>query len=366
MKIAVTRSLSERYDSRLIKECNVLETFGTVATFTWSREPFFKKAGDQVGTGSSDEFYLPVLHGNRIIILVLPFFWIWLLTKLFKFSPDCIHSTDLHSLFPAFIYRFLKPKTKVVYDMYDVISIFWRNQRSMYSILRLFEEKAVSRSDAFIATSSERLALFSSENRLTAIVPNYPLLSTKKRQAPLKEKKQLLVRYAGGIGDDFLTRQLVEGCKKSTLIRLELAGRITGNANSILAEIKDGDATYKGILPYAKALAFMSEADVIPVFYSKKLGYMASSSKFFEALMMGVPVITNVYPDIISSENCGLFIEDVTSDSISVALTTLIDNPYLLNKLRSNALIATETKYNWSIVAKELKLLYALMLSQKS
>jgi len=346
--------MSEQYDSRLIKEYYALSAIGDVMAFTWSREHPLRTKDEVVFA----EFSLRILHGNIITVFVLPLFWIWLLVKLSKYSPNFIHSTDLHTMFAAVFYRFLRPNTRIIYDMYDVISLFWRDNKAMFAIIRRLETIMVSSSDAVITPSPQRLTLFKSEcGKLATIVPNFPTLAEMKAQRSAI-RNRLLVRYAGGIGDEFLTHILLNACKKSRRIKLELAGRIVGNVEKIRHEIKDCNAFYMGILPYKKALRFVSNADVVPVLYSKRLSYMAAPSKLFEALMLGVPVISNVCAEVVLSSRCGIYIEEPTTASLFEALNYLLKNPSVRVEMGLNGLIAVKNRYNWTIASSNLISIY--------
>lgn len=353
--------MSEQYDSRLIKEYYALSAIGDVMAFTWSRE-HPSKTKDEV---SFAEFSLRIPHSSIIIVFVLPLFWIWLLVKLFKYSPNYVHSTDLHTMFAAVFYRFLRPNTRIIYDMYDIISLFWRDNKAMFAIIRRLETIMVSISDAVIAPSPQRLALFKSECvKLASIVPNFPILVKIKAQRSTF-KNRLLVRYAGGIGDEFLTNLLLKACKKSRRIKLELAGRIVGNVEKIRREIKDCNAFYIGVLPYKKALRFVSKADVVPVLYNKRLSYMAAPSKLFEALMLGVPVISNVCAEVVLSKRCGIYIEEPTAASLFEALNYLLKNPSVGVEMGLNGLIAVKNSYNWAIASEGLIALYQKLIRGK-
>lgn len=346
--------MSEQYDSRLIKEYYALSAIGDVMAFTWSREHPLRTKDEVVFA----EFSLRTMHGSIITVFVLPLFWIWLLVKLSKYSPNYIHSTDLHTMFAAVFYRFLRPNTRIIYDMYDVISLFWRDNKAMFAIIRRLEKIMVSNSDALITPSPQRLTLFKSEcGKLATTVPNFPTLVEMKAQRSAL-KNRLLVRYAGGIGDEFLTDLLLKACKKSQRIKLELAGRIVGNVKKIRHEINDCNACYVGVLPYKKALRFVSRADVVPVLYSKRLSYMAAPSKLFEALMLGVPVISNVCAEVVLSKRCGIYIEEPTTASLFEVLNYLLKNPSAGREMGLNGLIAVKNRYNWAIAASNLISIY--------
>ncbi|HZY93729.1 MAG TPA: glycosyltransferase [Candidatus Bathyarchaeia archaeon] len=298
-----------------------------------------------------------------LVIAVLPIFGVWLLEKLIKFAPDYIHATDLHTVFVALLYRTLNRRTMVVYDMFDVLSVFWRGKRLLYTVIRSLEIGAFRHANGVIATSPERLALFTSLGQTnTAIVPNYPQFRLKQNFR--HSVGPLLIRYAGGIGDPFLTQQLLASCRGNMEVRLELAGRLVGNATHLRAAITDGHAEYKGILSHSEAMDFVGGADVIPVLYDSSLSLLVSSQKLLEAIMLGVPVVTNVCKDLVLTEDCGLFVRDANPENLRAAFHFLATNPSARHRMAENGRNSARKQYNWEAVVEEITSLYRRLQAQ--
>jgi len=293
-----------------------------------------------------------------MIFVVLPAFSLWLFRNLILYSPNFIHATDLHTVLIATLYRKFYPRTFVVYDMFDVLSTYWRTNTIIYSIVRSLERKAFVWSNAVVSTSIERLSLFSSlRQRNKIVVPNYPKLVSLRARRKLN-KNRMLIRYAGGIGEPSLIPNVVKACHANANLDLELAGRLVGNSVKLRSEIAGNNTSYRGILSPDEALIFIGEADVVPVLYDQNLSYLVSPQKLFDAMMLGVPVVTNVCQSLVLREQCGLFVGEPTPPNLQAAFEYLLNNPAARAKMGENGRSAAERSYNWDPAVARLKSLY--------
>jgi glycosyltransferase involved in cell wall biosynthesis len=87
-------------------------------------------------------------------------------------------------------------------------------------------------------------------------------------------------------------------------------------------------------------------------------------NKTFEAMMCGIPIITNVSTDLVKEINFGILVEYEDIAEIRKAITSLRDNPEFRQSLGKNGRKAFLTQYNWGNVEKELYRVYADILSE--
>jgi glycosyltransferase involved in cell wall biosynthesis len=80
---------------------------------------------------------------------------------------------------------------------------------------------------------------------------------------------------------------------------------------------------------------------------------VASPNKLFEAMMFGVPVITNVCRDIVVEAECGLIV-NYDAKEVKRAILRFKNDPLLRKKLGMNGRQAFERKYNWATMEKRL------------
>jgi glycosyltransferase involved in cell wall biosynthesis len=83
-------------------------------------------------------------------------------------------------------------------------------------------------------------------------------------------------------------------------------------------------------------------------------------NKLFDYLSSGIPVIAGDLPEvsrIISEFNCGLVISKITPENISKSIIRIRDDKELLNKLKANAVIASQS-LNWDTESIKVKEFY--------
>lgn len=140
-------------------------------------------------------------------------------------------------------------------------------------------------------------------------------------------------------------------------IRLILAGRVFDDTLEHL--LKNPNVSYVGLLKAEEVLKLEKMADIIPVLYdpSIPINRVASPNKLFEAMMLGVPVVTNVCRDIVAEADCGLIVNYDTQE-VKRAILWLKNNPLPRKKFGINGRQAFEKKYNWRIMEEKLLKLY--------
>jgi glycosyltransferase involved in cell wall biosynthesis len=87
-------------------------------------------------------------------------------------------------------------------------------------------------------------------------------------------------------------------------------------------------------------------------------------NKLFEAMMCGVPVITNVAQEIVNETECGIIVEYDNMEQIREAIITLRDNPELRKRLGANGRKAFLEKYNWNLMEQRLYNVYDSLLNR--
>jgi len=74
--------------------------------------------------------------------------------------------------------------------------------------------------------------------------------------------------------------------------------------------------------------------------------------------MFGLPVITNLTPELIHETDCGVLVDYNDINQIRSAVLRLRDDAELRNRLGNNARKAFEQKYSSRIMEKELYQVY--------
>ena len=97
------------------------------------------------------------------------------------------------------------------------------------------------------------------------------------------------------------------------------------------------------------------------VLYNLEYRYnqLSSPNKIFEAMMLGLPVITNMEPRLVNEEvGCGIVVDYNNTDQIKAAVVYLRDNIELRRRLGMNGRKAFLQKYNWTNMEQSLYKIY--------
>ena len=124
---------------------------------------------------------------------------------------------------------------------------------------------------------------------------------------------------------------------------------------------------YKGLLLPVDALQLEANADAIISLYDLTVPNFqyALPNKTFEAMMFGLPLITNVALDLVDRVNCGIKVDYNNSEQIQEAIINLRDNRELRKSLGANGRKAFEEKYNWNTMEKKLYEIYDSLLEKQ-
>ena len=104
----------------------------------------------------------------------------------------------------------------------------------------------------------------------------------------------------------------------------------------------------------------VSNADVIVSLYDLTVPIynFAYAVKNFDAMMLGLPVITNISKELIDEVDFGIMVDYNNLDQIKTAIIRLRDDAQLRKKLGSNARKGFEQKYNWKNQEEKLYKIY--------
>jgi glycosyltransferase involved in cell wall biosynthesis len=355
-------------DPRVEKEVRSLTIHGfKVSVLAWDREGRFNKFESFNGRAIY-RLRLCTPYNKLVVVAYYPLFWLWVLSKLLKIRPVIIHVCDLDSAFPVLFYRLLRKKTKVIFDVFDTYTLLVQAKSEVLGkLVRPVELLAASRADAFVTVSRERLKFFSGVKlRLTEIIMNCPP-DCGSPEFPQGEKNGNVFRivYAGVIAKHRGLIEVAEAIKDIDDVEFIVAGRVMDS--QVAGKLNNyPHVKYVGQLKFDEALMLERSADVIPLLYdlNMPLSKSATPNKLFEAMMLGIPVITNVCQDLVKEIDCGLIVE-YSSKSVREQILLLKNDPALSKRKGQNGRFAFEQKYNWFIMEKKLIGLYRQLLADQ-
>lgn len=358
--IIIIRSNAIIYSPRVTKIGISLSKKYSVLILGWNREKVSKKLI------RDHELNIKLLGmeaplGRFSIISYLPFFWIWILANLIWSRPEIVHACDLDAVLPCFLYKFIFRKTLVfdVCDRYAMAHISPKH-KLLYSIVNLLEEKSASNASVLITVADKLLATFRSKPKNSAVIMNCSddILTSNEiltRESNDKIEKFRLI-FPGTISRDRGLEILSQAVNGLDNVELLIAGRVI-DKELLHRILKEPNVKYMGLLERVDALTLTSKSDVMVILYDPQVpnNNFSASNKLFEAMMFGLPIITNVSSDIVKAEtDCGIVVNYCNVNQIRAAIVRLKEDAKLRKRLGNNAREAYLQKYNWSNVEKKL------------
>jgi glycosyltransferase involved in cell wall biosynthesis len=140
-------------------------------------------------------------------------------------------------------------------------------------------------------------------------------------------------------------------------VKLQIIG--IGELESVLKQrVKDlhleSRVEFMGFISQSEIPKHLHQADIfIRPSLSEGMGI-----SFIEAMAAGLPVIATPVggiPDFLKDGETGVFCEPENPESIAKAVTRLISDPFLVQKIKENALKMVKERYDWDLIAKEMK-----------
>jgi glycosyltransferase involved in cell wall biosynthesis len=357
----IIRSNSISYDPRVLKLSNSLSKNHTVLVLGWNRENQ-KSSLEHSGALTFKTLKIPAPYGNALLIAFFPIFWLWTFLNLLRFHPKIVHACDLDCLIPALIYGKIFSE-KVVFDSFDryAMAFIPKKYPILYAVIDNLENILAYFTDALVTVSEERLRTFRlNKNQFRCIIANCPS-KTKNFEIEHFSNNTFRIVYAGSLAKDRGISILLDVIDKLNNVDLFLAGRAD---DGLIQQIKGKqNIHYVGQLSYNNALRLQASADVIPILYdpSIPINTLASPNKLFEAMMLRVPVITNVCSELLKEAGCGILVA-YDCEPVLSALALLLKDTSLRSELGDNGYRAFTEKYNWALMEGTLLNLYSALL----
>ena len=299
------------------------------------------------------------------LILYYPFLWTWIFSKLLKHKPRVVHAIDLDVLIPCCIYKIIFRK-KLVYDVHDRFGGYVPSGiQFLCTAVNLLEELLSKRSDVLMAVSEKVLGTFRLRPKQYAIIANYSEDYNINEEKP--KRCILTLVYTGIISKEYGLEKIITAIKDLKNVELILAGRV---ADKQLFEemITLPNVKYKGHVVPTESIKLEASSDVMMVLYD--LDYsknkLSSPNKIFEAMMCGIPVITNMEGELVDEEvRCGIVVDYNNISQIREAVILFRDNEELRKKMGQNGRNGFVQKYNWTRMEKKLHEIYGNLMLNK-
>lgn len=382
--IVIVRTNSVIYDARVIKTLRSLAKRYSILVLGWNREgnnihdiEDFKRETSSKSDGTS-EIGVRILgvrapFGKQSLmlyipmILYFPLFWTWVLINLYKYRPKIVHACDLDTVLPCYIYKLIF-RRKLVFDVFDryAMTFIPAKFKTLYTVVNLFEEFFSEKADLLITVGENILNTFRRRPKRCSIITN---CAEDYNTNTKTEDDVLTLVYTGPIARGRGLENVALAIKDLGNVEFYIYGPVIDD--QLLARILlTTNVRYGGFLPNEDYYHAIISADAIVAIYGPEGPLQQTSynitvhNKTFEAMMCGIPIITNVSAELVEEVNFGIIVEYENIGKIRAAITSLRDNPDFRRNLGKNGRKAFLDKYNWKNVEQELYRVYADILTE--
>jgi glycosyltransferase involved in cell wall biosynthesis len=372
-QVAIVRTNFVVYDTRLVKIIRSLDKRYSTLVLGWNREGRMLNDTEGMKIAIAGEsldkprFILKLLNVRApfaksslasyiSMLLYFPVFWTWTLFNLIIFRPSVVHACDLDSVLPCYIYKKLFGK-KVILDIFDRYTMTFIPRRFgvLFSLINSIEEFFAKESDVLITVGERVMETFRKRPKCCTIISNFPddYYKDKEEQSA---KDVFTIVYSGPIMNGRSLEEIslvvkdlenVEFCIHGHVVDKKLFDKIT-----TIPGVK-----YKGLLTicdeYYKSIV---QADAIIAIYTPDTPshYITMHNKTFEAMMCGVPIITNLSGELVSNVGFGIIVEYKDTEGTRRAIINLRDNQELRQRLGGAGRRPFLRTYNWNRLEEEL------------
>lgn len=353
-------------DSRAEKEIDALIRSGCkVWAIGWDRErrhPFRKETLEVYGAkadiyrvGIKGEFS----GGVRKNIAGLIKFQIKMFVQLVKMRKniDIVHACDFDTALTAEIFTKLFRK-KLVYDIFDYYVHCAKIPKLLKGIVEKLDRMVINKADAvLICTEQRREQIAGTKPKLLAVIHNTPgqLIQTAQKRG---KSDKIKIVYAGVLLENRFLKEMTEVVSESENYELHIGG--FGQLEDYMRKAAEtySNIYFHGSLLYEDVLQLENGCDILTAVYNPQIPNhrYAAPNKFYEALMLGKPVIMakgTGMADIIENNHFGAVCA-YSKDSFGKALKEVSAE---LNNFEEKSKKMKElyrTEYSWDIMEKRL------------
>jgi glycosyltransferase involved in cell wall biosynthesis len=309
-----------------------------------------------------------------------------LLAKATHLEADVYHFHDLQLNRIGPKLKKLRHNPKVIYDVHEPYPEIIRYLHSGGIIKNIYHKIYADYIDNWqgkralkydlIITTEENVALYFKQiisELKVKIIYNYSTFSVNENN---DNKKEFDVIYAGGISSwrgifEILEVAILAKSRKIDL-KILFIGKVKepGLKKKILNIIESNNLKSHFFLfdaiPYEQISEFYNKSKIgLCIFKDNPVYRIIMPIKIFEYMAMGLPYICNNFghaAKLAKLENCGVTIDNVTSEDLLNEIILLKNDNHLLRKKSLNGINAYKTKYRWEYMENELLSIYHQLL----
>lgn len=363
MKVIMILTNGFAPDLRVYKEAQYITSKGyEVEILCWDREAMFKKKPtEQYGNIKITRFFVKSKYGSGLKQIF----------KLLKFKKKCkkylrkgkinydyIHCHDLDGMLVGFLVH--KKNDKLIFDMHEFYNS--GSYAKIFFIVKKLLGFLQDKSYKIIHVNDKQIENMTEKNKEKLIyLPNYPEESKFDKVKHIQDS-QLRVMYAGYVRHLLPMTNLVKAGKKLKDIKIAIHG--SGEIVDELRELAKGNENIEltGAYTHDKISSFYAKADLVYIVYNKgnPNDETALPTKFFEAIISGVPVIVSkesLLEKTVNEYDIGFSVDGTDEKEVEDLLIEIKNNRAILEQKRKN-IEKIKNKFVWEDVVKNLDKVY--------
>jgi glycosyltransferase involved in cell wall biosynthesis len=286
---------------------------------------------------------------------------------------DILVSNDLDTLLPDFLVSELK-HLPLIYDSHEFFTgvpevqnrpfvkwVWTRIEKMIFPQLKHVMTVTDSIAAEYEKEYHVKPAVIRNCSRTSMGIQGY-----SKQELKIEEDNMLLIFQGGGINIDKGGEELLEAVALTEKVSLIIIG-----SGDVLQTLKE-KVNSLNLTGRVRFIPKMLWEDLIKYTRSADAGMCLEKdtnpnyrfslpNKLFDYISAGIPVITGTLPEIkkiVEGNECGIIIPDISPIEISKAIIRLRDDRLLLNKLKQNAVKASE-ELSWVKEAEKVTDFYS-------
>ena len=280
---------------------------------------------------------------------------------------DVLHVCDFDTALAGYIGSRGR-QLKLIYDIFDYYADAFGVPDVLKKLVIGLDTHVINHADGVIICSEQRKSqLRGARPGRLSVIHNSPRSELKLIEVEHDTSHDhMRIAYIGILNDGRLIPELLEIVSRHSEFELHIAG--FGKYEDLCADFagSNDNITYYGRTEYAQTLEIESRCDVMTAVYDPSIRNhrYAAPNKFYEALMLGKPVIMcrgTGFADVVEDNEIGICI-DYSEESLEKGLEYLSGN---LERFRSRRNLERELyrkQYSWDIMSERLRALYESVL----
>ena len=276
------------------KHTNTLKFGGhKVSVVAWDRLRNHK--GTSNGNGIPHRF---IMRGggfqNKFLAFWYPLWIVRLTLFLLSKRTDLIWASQFATAFPAALAR-LYTGNRFVYCIHDNLCLSYRIPVITDTIFRWLDKWTIRQASAVIVPNAHLVEKHAEpyEHKFR-VFPNSPSLKKMPRDKGKNDKQPFCVYVNGSLWNTRGIEVLLEAAKQVPECRIVIAGQLPGKGIEYAIH-SNRQVDYRGWLDHEDALRLYGASKAVFAFYDPAIpiNVCTSPTKFYEAMLMGKPVIIN-------------------------------------------------------------------------